>query len=178
MLQKWRSLALLAAASFQSADIAGMSVATADHSAKEAATVTSELNAWERRGECDWWLKGDSSKRHRASISKGDELMMSISDQAFVHWSEDERQLVDLIFDGDPKRQVQVEGWSTHGSDGSGTFGFYLNEATRRYLSEASELRLRHHGQVIIDVTLANLPSDAELDECARSTEKNLSDDE
>ncbi|MCY7281093.1 MAG: hypothetical protein LH610_09415 [Sphingomonas bacterium] len=130
--------------------------------------------------ECNWWLSGADGKSHAASIEQGDELMLSLSDAAFVAWSELEQPQVELIFNNDPKRSVFVEGWATHGGAGStsSTFGLYLDAAARRTLGGATRLKLRRDGKAIIDMRLAATPSQAALDACVPPPKGPNSDEE
>lgn len=135
-----------------------------------AATPTAPVKPWVPRAEvdCNWWLSGADGKSHVASIEQGDELMLSLSDAAFMAWSELEQPQVELIFDDDPKRRVFVEGWATHAGAGStsSSFGLYLDAAARRALGGATRLKLRRDGKAILDLRLAATPSQAALDAC------------
>lgn len=129
---------------------------------------------------CNWWLSGPDGKSHVASIGQGDELMLSLSDAAFMAWSESERPRVELMFNHDSKRRVFVSGWATHGGAGStsSSFGFYLDAAARRALGKATRFELRRDGKAVIDLPLAGTPSQAELDACVPPPKGPNSDEE
>ena len=130
--------------------------------------------------DCNWSLSGADGKSHAASIEQGDELMLSLSDAAFMAWSNLERPRVELIFDDDPKRRVFVEGWATHSGAGStsSSFGLYLDAAARRALGGATRLKLRRDGKAILDLRLAATPSQTALDACVPPPKGEHSDEE
>lgn len=147
-----------------------------------AAAPVPPVKPWVVEGDvgCSWWLSGPDGKSHVASIGQGDELMLSLSHAAFMAWSELERPRVELIFDHDPKRRVVVEGWATHGGEGStsSSFGLYLDAAARRALGGATRLELRRDGKAVIDLPLAATPGQAELDACVPPPKTEDSDEE
>lgn len=147
-----------------------------------AAAPPAPVKPWVSQGDigCRWGLSGPNGKSHVASIEQGDELMLSLSDAAFLSWSEMERPRVELIFDRDPKRRVFAQGWATHSGAGStsSSFGLYLDAAARKALSRATRLELRRDGRPVIDLLLAATPSQAELDACVPPPKTEDSDEE
>jgi hypothetical protein len=149
-----------------------------------AATKASEpaagpVKRWELNAEapCDWWLSRDDGHSHRASISSGDsDVVLSLSDSAFLPWSDSDRPRVELMFDHDPKRRITVEGWTTHGDNDSVEFGLYLGAEGRHSMGGATWLELRRDGKLVMEQPLAGTPSQAELDACVGPPESESSD--
>ena len=136
------------------------------------------IRPWFHARYCSWWLSRDDGKRHFASIGQGDELMLSLSDPAFLSWPDTGRPRVELTFDRDPRRRVTAEGWVTHGGEESSSFGLYLDARARRAMARATRLELRRDGKPIIDLLLSRTPSKAELDACVPPPKGPNSDEE
>lgn len=147
-----------------------------------ATAATPPVKPWAPQGDigCSWLITGPDGKSHVVSIGQGDELMLSFDDPAFLDWSEEERPQVELIFDRDPAKRVLVNGWATHGGEGStsSSFGLYLDAAARRGLSGATQLELRRDGRPVIDLPLAATPNLAALEACVPPPKDENSDEE
>jgi hypothetical protein len=148
-------------------------------SAPTSAAAASEQQ-WERQHECEWWLSEEDGVRHLASVGPGDgAMMLSVSDPAFAAWSEVDRPLVELIFDGDPQKRVEAEGWATHGGDpDSASFGLYLKPEALAALAEATQLQMRRDGQPVMAITLAGNLELADLEACVPSPDQEHADEE
>lgn len=146
-----------------------------------AAAPGAAAKAWKLQPNgCEWLITGEDGRSHVASISRGDELMLSLTDAAFLGWSESERPRVELVFDGDPERRVFAEGWATHAGEGStsSSFGLYLDAQARRALGGATRMELRRDGKPVFDLPLAATPGQAELDACVPPPDDGHSDEE
>ncbi len=138
-----------------------------------------EGKPWVKDNDCSWWLSGDDGKSHRASITQGEDgLLLSVSDRAFAAWPEEDRPLVELRFNRDPRRQATAEGWATHGSEGLAMFGLILSEEALRSMAEATMLELRRDGALVVELPLADTPSQAELEACVPPPYDGRSDSE
>jgi hypothetical protein len=127
------------------------------------------VKPWEKEPdtECEWWLSGDDGHSLRAAIGMGDQAIgLSFGDKAFVAWSEEGRHRVQVRLNGDPKRQFEAEGWSTHVSAERAIFSLDLDAKGRRMLGGATHLELLRDGQSILQMLLANTPGRRELDRC------------
>jgi hypothetical protein len=135
---------------------------------------------WEREHECGWWLSEEDGVRHLASIGQGDgAMMLSVSDPAFAAWSEEDRPVVELIFDGDPQKQFEAEGWATHGGDpDSASFGLYLEPEELAALAGATQLEMRRDGRPVVDITLTGNLDPADLEACVPSPDEEHLDEE
>ena len=132
---------------------------------------------WER--QCSWWLSGEDGRELRASIGQGDEgLVLSLADPVFLEWPEEDRPRVELVFDGDARRQVSVEGWSTHIGTETAIFGLELDTEGIRMLAGATSLELRRDGRSFLKLPLEKTPKEADLEICVPSPIGDSSDQE
>lgn len=122
--------------------------------------------SWTKDNECSWWLAGADGKSHRASITQSsDGVLFSLSDPAFLTWSETDPVKVELRADHDDRRLVAVEGWVTRGA-GFGMLGFYLEAPALRKIAGATALEFRREGRVVVEQLLRATPKEAELLAC------------
>lgn len=134
---------------------------------------------WKKESECGWWLSGADGKSLRASISQGsDGLILTVADQAFRSWSEEDRPLVELRFDKQAGRRATVEGWVSLGDDAASMFGLYLDGPARKAMDRATFLELSRDGKTVVTMPLAATPSQAELDACVPPPSSSESDSE
>ena len=137
------------------------------------------VKPWELRDDCHWWLSGDDGKSHRASIGRGEtEIMLSFSDPVFATWPMEDRPAIELLLDADPGKRVQTTGWATHGSDGSGSFGLYLDAEALRKFAGATSLELRRDGRPVILLPLAGTPGHDALEACVPPPREKSADEE
>ena len=121
---------------------------------------------WELKNDyCSWWLADSDGKSHRASIGVGEDLqlVLSISDAAFLEWPDDGRPEVELRLDGDEKRRVTAQGWVSHGSP---SLGMFLNREDLAKLAGATRMEVLRNGRTVVDQPLAATPSFATLAAC------------
>jgi len=138
-----------------------------------------EGKPWVKDNDCSWWLSGADGKSHRASITQGDDgLVLSVSDPAFTTWSDEDRPLVELRFNKDPKRQATAEGWVTHGGEGPSMFGLFLSEAALKAMADATTFELRRDGTLIVELPLVDTPNQADLEACVPPPNDGRSDSE
>jgi len=123
---------------------------------------------WEDEGNCSWWLSRESDKGLHASIGPGDPglLVLTIGDEIFRTWSETDRPVVTLRFNGDPKRSVTVDGWASTAGGTVGMFGMYLDGDGRAKLANATSLELLRGGELVVKLQLAETPGKDALEEC------------
>lgn len=130
------------------------------------AGAVAPAKSWTKDNDCSWWLAGADGKSHRASITRSsDGVLFSISDPAFVSWSDADLIQVELRFNRDAKRRVVTKGWVTRG-EGYGMFGLYLDAAALRKTAGATTLEFRRQGKVIVEQKLSSTPNKSELLAC------------
>lgn len=135
-----------------------------------AAPASPPVKQWVLENVCDWWLSGPNGKELHASIGQGDDNpVLTVSDRAFLPFSEEERVPVTLRFDGNPKRESRASGWvSSVVGDGQRMLGLFLNAPARRAMGGARQIQIFHRGKLLVDFPLANTPTRAQLDKCTR----------
>ena len=136
------------------------------------------VRPWFRDNYCSWWLSREDGKKHLASIGQGDGLVLTLSDTAFLDWSEEGRPAVELTFDRDPRRRIGTTGWVSKGGGELAMFGLYLDAPARRAMSRATRIELTRDGKPAIDLFLTDTPSKAELDACVPPPKGPNSDEE
>lgn len=137
-----------------------------------AANSPALVKPWEAHGDvgCSWWLSGPNGKEHHASIGTGDDdPILTISERAFLPFTEEQTVALTLRFDRDPARVASAEAWSSSVvGNGERMLGMYLRPEARRALGGASFIEVLHEGQVLAAIPLAATPSQDELDACVR----------
>jgi hypothetical protein len=136
------------------------------------AAPAAPVKPWEEEGDvgCHWWLSGPDGREHRASIGQGDDdPVLSISDRAFLPFTEEMRVPLTVRVDGNRKRSFTASAWSSSiVGDGERMMGMFLDARARRALGAARRLEVIHAGKVLVDIPLAKTPSRAMLDKCTR----------
>jgi hypothetical protein len=136
-------------------------------SAAVAAVGGVAVKPWERERDCGWWLSREDGHSLRGSIEPGDTgIVLTLANPAFAAWSDEERPRVLLLFNGDPRRRVVANGWSTHGNDGQASFGIELQKRSLGAMAGATGFELHRDGKSIMILPLAKTPSLADLKAC------------
>ena len=159
---------------FAAAALGGLAVA--------AMAQPQAVKPWEIEGDvgCAWWLSGPNGRELHASIGRGDDdPILTISEKAFLPFTEEQRVPLVLRFDRDPARVASAEAWSSSVvGDGERMLGMYLRPDARRGLGGATFIEVLHEGRVLAAIPLAATPSQAELDACVRPPKSEDSDEE
>lgn len=137
-----------------------------------AALAAAPVKPWEEEGDvgCHWWLSGADGREHRASIGQGDDdPVLTISDRAFLPFTEEMRVPVTVRIDGSRKRRFTASAWSSSiVGDGERMLGMFLDAGARRAFGGARRIEVIHAGKVLADLPLAKTPSRRMLDFCTR----------
>lgn len=124
---------------------------------------------WSKMPEtfCIWETTLGSKHGPGSFAASGDEPdpVLHFDDRVFLAISEEDRPMVTLRADGNGERAVQLESWSTHGTD-SASLGMYLTAEARRALGGAKRIELTLDGRTLLDLPMENFPTQAELDNC------------
>lgn len=140
--------------------------------ALSAAAPAAPVKPWEEVGDvgCSWWLSGPNGKELHASIGQGDDdPVLTISDRAFLPFTEEMRVPVTVRLNRDRKRSFAATAWSSSiVGDGERMMGMFPDRRARRALGGARRLEVAYAGKVLVDIPLARTPSRAELDRCTR----------
>ena len=151
---------------------AGASLAAVAASVAIAAAPPAPVKPWvpDASMPCDWWLSGPNGKELHASIGYGDDdPVLTVSDRAFLPFTEEQDVPVTLRFDRDPKRVATATGWSSSVvGDGHRMLGLYLDARMRRAMGGARRMEILHRGKVLVDLPLARTPSRSALEKCVR----------
>jgi len=145
----------------------GPLLALAASGLQAAGGVPTPAKAWDHESQCGWWLSDDDGKSLRASIGLGDgTLLLTLADPAFLAWPEVDRPVVELIFSGEERKSVEVEGWTSHGGGDTAMLGMNLDAPARALMSGATSVEVRRGGRTFFYQALANSPMQPSLEDC------------
>jgi hypothetical protein len=148
-------------------------------SGSAAAAPIAPVKPWVLDNDCDCWLSRVDGHSHRASISRDwANVSMGLSDFAFDPWPQSDAVRVEVMFNHDPKRRVSVEGSISHLSGAPTMLGFSLDAGARRALGGATRIEVLQDGKTVVDLPLAETPSQAQLDFCVPPPRTKDSDSE
>ena len=120
------------------------------------------------------WKTTRGGKRGPGSFAASGNMpdpVLHFNDRAFLEISMEDRPMATLRADGDDRRSVRLQSWSSHDHWNpqeavNASLGMYLTAAARRALGGAKRIELIIDGRTLLDLPMENFPSQAELDEC------------
>jgi hypothetical protein len=125
------------------------------------------VKSWDEFSPCHWWMDADDGT-NGGSISPGNEgMQFSITDAAFLEWSNSGEHAIELSFDGDPGPRVKGQAWVTHIADTTASaISLELDVAGIAKLAGATSVTLFRNNAAVVTKELAGTPDFAKLEAC------------